>query len=106
MKLTFSDQPVAYVNAVKAILATIVILGIVTLTGEQVASIVVAVEAVFGIVLWSSVTPNKHVEEKVTEAETLGAANKELEIRQYLETVKPVVAAKRVAAAKRAARGK
>lgn len=66
--IRLSDQPVAYVNFAKAVLGALVLLGVFTLSGEQVAGIVLAFEAGTGIFVWSSVTPNTKVEAKVAEA--------------------------------------
>jgi hypothetical protein len=67
-----TDQPVAYANAVRAVLAALVILGAVDLDGEQVAGIVVAVEAILGVFVWSTVTPTNRVEAKVDAATSAG----------------------------------
>jgi hypothetical protein len=80
MKLT--DNPVVYSNAVKSILAMLVVLGAVTLSGEQVAAIVVAVEAVLGIIVFQSVTPNTKVAQKVDDANTAGYQQAVAEVSQ------------------------
>lgn len=68
MRLRLTDQPVAYSAAFKAILAMLVILGAVTLDGEQVAALSVAFDAVLGVFVFASVQPNAKVEAKVADA--------------------------------------
>lgn len=68
MKLKLSDQPVAYSAAFKACLAAIVIVGVVSFTGEQVAALSVAFDALLGVLVFASVTPTSKVEAKVQAA--------------------------------------
>lgn len=68
MKLKLTDQPVAYSAAFKAVLAAIVIIGVVTLTGEQVAALSVAFDAILGVFVFAAVQPNAKVEAKVQNA--------------------------------------
>lgn len=63
-----SDQPVAYSNALRAVLAFVVLMGWVTLTTEQVAGAVLALEAVLGIFVWSAVTPVAQATARVARA--------------------------------------
>jgi hypothetical protein len=70
VKLGLSDQPVAYSAAFKAVLAMLVVLGAVTLSGEQVASMSVAFDAVLGVFVFAAVTPKKTVGTKVATAAT------------------------------------
>lgn len=79
-KLKLSDQPVAYAEVVKSILAAVVVLGLVHLSGVQVAGIERCVTAVLGIIVWTQVTPNAHVDQKVDAAVTA----KEQEIHSFL----------------------
>lgn len=60
MKL--SDQPVAYSAAFKAVLALLVILGVVELTPEQIGAAVLALDAVLAVFVWRAVTPNARAE--------------------------------------------
>ena len=68
MRLRLSDQPVAYSAAFKAVLAAVVIIGAVTLSGEQVAALSVAFDAILGVLVFASVQPNARVEAKVEAA--------------------------------------
>lgn len=70
MKLKLSDQPVAYSAAFKAVLAAIVIIGVVTFTGEQVAALSVAFDSLLGVLVFASVQSNNKVDAKVAAAAT------------------------------------
>lgn len=70
MRLKLTDQPVAYSAAFKAVLALAVILGAVTLTGEQVAAASVAFDAVLGVFVFAAVVPTKKAEANVQSAAT------------------------------------
>lgn len=84
MKLKLSDQPVGYVEALKSVLALIVLLHLVHLSGAQVAGIERCIAAVLGVFVWTSVTPNAHVDAKI-EAATQA---KEAEIHSFLADAK------------------
>lgn len=68
-KLT--DQPVAYSAAFKAVLAALVLLGVVTFTGEQVAGLSVAFDALLTCLVWPNVTPTKRAQEAANVAATV-----------------------------------
>lgn len=68
MRLRLSDQPVAYSAAFKAVLAMLVILGVISLSGEQVAAMSVAFDALLAVFVFASVQPNAKVEAKVSAA--------------------------------------
>lgn len=70
MKLKLADQPVAYSAAFKAVLAAIVIIGVVSFTGSQVAALSVAFDSLLGVFVFASVQPNTKVDAKVAEAST------------------------------------
>lgn len=72
MKLT--DQPVAYSVAIKAVLALLVILGVVELTPEQVAQAALTADALLAIFVWRAVTPNAKAEEAVDDAAFIASA--------------------------------
>lgn len=68
MKLRLTDQPVAYSAAFKAVLALLVILGAVTLSGEQVAAASVAFDALLGVFVFAAVVPTVKANAKVEQA--------------------------------------
>lgn len=57
MSLKLSDQPVAYSALAKAVVALLVLLGLVSWSAEQVAGVLVTVDAVLGIIVFQSVKP-------------------------------------------------
>lgn len=79
-RLRLSTQPVAWEKAVKSVIAVLVLFGVIEWTEDQIVGVLVAFEAVVGIMVWSSVTPNRHVEGKVNDA----VVQKEAEINTYL----------------------
>ncbi len=72
------NEPVAVAAAIRAVLHSLVLLGIIVLDAEALAGISLAVELVLGLVLRSAVTPNAHVQEIATEAFMAGAEESSL----------------------------
>lgn len=68
MNLKLADNPVAYSAAFKAVLAAIVIIGVVSFTGEQVAALSVAFDGILGVFVFSNVTSNSKVAAVATAA--------------------------------------
>ncbi len=66
------NEPVAVAAAVRAVLHSLVLLGIIALDAEALAGISLAVELVLGLLLRSAVTPNAHVSEVAAEAYEAG----------------------------------
>lgn len=97
MRLRLTDQPVAYSAAFKAVLAALVILRVVHVDGEQVAALSVAFDAMLGVLVFASVTPNAKVDAKVDQA----ASNAKNETLAYVSSLRPTPA--RRAPAKKAA---
>ncbi len=66
------NEPVAVAAAVRAVLHSLVLLGIIALDAEALAGISLAVELVLGLLLRSAVTPNVRVSEAAAEAYEAG----------------------------------
>jgi hypothetical protein len=73
--MKFSNQPVAWSAAIKAVLLALVLLHIVTWTDVQVAGLVAVADAVLGLIVWSNVTPTA----KVVEQQRTAAVNATLQ---------------------------
>jgi len=93
MRLRLTDQPVAYSAAFKAVLAAVVIIGAVSFTGEQVAALSVAFDAVLGVLVFASVQPNSKVDAKIADA----AENAKNETLATVAALKPAKPAKKAA---------
>lgn len=59
----FGREPVAIAAAVRAIILCVVAFGV-DLSGEQIAAVMLAVEAVLAVITRQSVTPNQTVADK------------------------------------------
>ncbi len=62
------NEPVAIAAAVRAVLHSLVLLGVIVLDEAALAGISLALELVLALVLRSAVTPNAHVAEAAAEA--------------------------------------
>lgn len=83
------SEPVVLTTAVRSVLAVLVLFHVVDLSGEQVAGIIVAQEAMLALFVRQVSTPNVHVEEQVNaageEGMALGAADEKAAIHEYLQ---------------------
>ncbi len=70
MKLKLATQPLAYEKAAKAVIYLLVGFAVVTWTDAQIVLVLAVIEAVLGIIVWNSVTPNVNVDAKVEAAAT------------------------------------
>lgn len=68
MKLKFSDQPVAYQELAKSVIYLLVGFTIVHWSDAQIVLVLAVVSGVLGIIVWSNVTPNTHVQTKIDDA--------------------------------------
>lgn len=82
-----TNQPVAYEKLAKAIVYLLVGFAVVSWTDTQIVLVLAVFESVLGIFVWSSVTPNARVAEKVDAATQSGADEREQEIVAYLAEV-------------------
>lgn len=66
------NEPVAIASAVRAVLHTLVLLGVIALDEAALAGISLAIELVLALMLRSAVTPNATVQEVAAEAYEAG----------------------------------
>ncbi len=69
------NEPVAIASAIRAVLHSLVLLGVIALDESALAGISLAIELVLALVLRSAVTPTGHVAEVAAEAFEAGRAS-------------------------------